>query len=371
MLVPLLTLAGALVASAGRQPAAETPFSCGTILPLPADREDIARRVRVMDDSNPFARAQLQEIEIPVWFHIITAEGQGQVAQDVLDAQLKRLNDAFRPGGFSFYLAGVRPRENPAWWSMTLGSPEEAAAKKELHVSGMLNVYVARPRGMYGWATWPWLADANPIMDGVVLHYGALPGGSRAPYNLGCTLVHETAHWLGVLHTFSSGCDGAGDEVDDTPSQTGPTSGCPTDPPDTCPLPGLDAFHNYMDYSYDECRTEFTPGQMARARTMVITYRRPLLAKADFKRLNLAALLDSDAAASQGRPQTPEPISLTAAVFEATEYAKTMSPASGAPVSAMLRGAEFIVEFKPAKDQAEPLIVKVGANGVVTPRQNR
>jgi len=30
---------------------------------------------------------------------------------------------------------------------------------------------------------------------------------------------------------------------------------------------------NYMDYSYDSCMTEFTPGQIARLTSQVATYR--------------------------------------------------------------------------------------------------
>jgi hypothetical protein len=51
-----------------------------------------------------------------------------------------------------------------------------------------------------------------------------------------------------------------------------PTSGCP-EGRDSCPSPGLDPIHNYMDYSFDSCYTEFTPGQDKRADEMWAAYR--------------------------------------------------------------------------------------------------
>ena len=62
------------------------------------------------------------------------------------------------------------------------------------------------------------------------------------------------------------GCNGQGDFVDDTPAMSEPTSGCPAGK-DTCPEPGLDPIHNYMDYSFDTCYKEFTAGQAAACRT--------------------------------------------------------------------------------------------------------
>jgi len=60
--------------------------------------------------------------------------------------------------------------------------------------------------------------------------------------------------------------------VDDTPAQASPTSGCP-EGRDSCPAAGLDPIHNYMDYSYDSCYTEFTAGQVQRARDAWLLYR--------------------------------------------------------------------------------------------------
>ena len=91
-------------------------------------------------------------------------------------------------------------------------------------------------------------------------------------YDQGETATHEAGHWLNLAHTFDGGCNHWGDHVDDTPPMLVPTSGCPGGK-DTCREPGLDPIHNYMDYSYDSCYTEFTRGQTLRAQDAWLRYR--------------------------------------------------------------------------------------------------
>jgi hypothetical protein len=224
------------------------------------------------------AAIQRVSATIPVYVHVMVAEdGSGDVTDQQVTEQIAVLNAAYAGAksrdaartGFSFALAGVERHVNDAWHRDRSSTTYRKATRRG--GPDALNMWLVDFR-LLGIATFPWDYEKNPEVDGVRVHYASLPGGDIANYNLGETATHEVGHWLGLYHTFQGGCTELNDEVADTPAQAGPTSGCP-EGADTCELPGLDPIHNFMDYSYDSCYTEFTPGQATRAQGYWAAYR--------------------------------------------------------------------------------------------------
>jgi Pregnancy-associated plasma protein-A len=211
---------------------------------------------------------------IPVYVHVVhEVDGTGFVSAGDVDAQIAVLNLTFSgfyggaDTGFRFTLTGLDYTANDAWYAQETFEAE-IAMKSALKEGGPsdLNIYTTSGGGFLGWAYYPQITASRQfgVLDGVVVHYGSLPNGSIPNYNLGHTATHEVGHYLGLAHTFEKGCLGHGDYVDDTPFMSVPTSGCPIGK-DTCARgTGVDPIHNYMDYSYDACYTEFTQGQTER-----------------------------------------------------------------------------------------------------------
>ncbi|KAF8336860.1 metalloprotease [Cantharellus anzutake] len=207
----------------------------------------------------------------------------GHVTAATIKAQIHRLNLDYAASGYSFRLAGPVNHVTKKEW-FDLGDISEARAiamKNALRVGGIhdLNVYSVRSvtgdgESLLGVAAWPWDYSFDPQLDGIVVILDSLPGSKafNGAYSLGRTLVHETGHWLGLLHTFQGGCTGVGDLVNDTPPERTATFGCPTGK-DTCLGGGPDPIHNFMDYSDDSCTTQFTAGQIQRARMITHIFR--------------------------------------------------------------------------------------------------
>lgn len=200
---------------------------------------------------------------------------QGYVSTSQMQDQINVLNQAYAGTGISFNFRYYRYVKNTSWFNMTHGSSAESAAKNALHYGGsnFLNIYTANPSGgILGWATFPWNYSSASSMDGVVLLYTTLPGGSGAPFNEGDTGTHEVGHWLGLYHTFQGGCSGSNDYVSDTPAHQ-VNYGCPGTSTNTCSGGGNDPVRNYMNYVNDSCMWEFTNGQISRMNSMISSYR--------------------------------------------------------------------------------------------------
>ncbi len=229
--------------------------------------------------------SSVTSVSVPTVVHVIMADetrAGGNLPDSMIAEQMQVLNEAFAGGtggaatAFQFELKSTTRTVNPAWYTVTPGSPEEKAMKAELRVGGKetLNMYVANiGDGLLGWAYFP-SKRLNPL-DGVVLLNESLPGGTVGNYNQGDTATHEVGHWLHLHHTFQGGCHGKGDYVDDTAAEDSPAFQCPTGR-DTCvKKAGVDPIHNFMDYTYDACMYEFTPDQAQRMADAWTAYRAP------------------------------------------------------------------------------------------------
>jgi hypothetical protein len=283
-----LTPAVAL-AAAGAPPSWDAAFACGPDGGGIAARGGIADRNGVIREKDTgqvvgempkkavgAAPASLS-VEVPIWFHVITDGSLGNLTDRQLRSQVSVMNGAFSGTGFSYTLAGTTRTDNATWYASRSGGAEHAM-KQALKVSGdnVMNVYTTSGGAYLGWAYLPEITDtAQAYLDGIVIDWRTVPGASdeyEGLYDEGDTLVHEAGHWLNLEHTFYGQCNKSGDYVDDTPPQKNPSFGCPIGK-DTCPAPGLDPIHNYMDYSDDPCLTEFTAGQSQRMRDAWLLWR--------------------------------------------------------------------------------------------------
>ena len=262
--------------------AAAPPERCGT--KQPGD-EEIAQ----IEQAIAKAKKGKASAIVDVWVHVIN-QGAGFANGDLSDTmireQIRVMNDSFngRTGGvntgFGFNLAGITRTTNATWFTQLVTDLSvELEAKTALRRGdgGTLNIYTVDGGPYLGFAYFPSILT-NPdyaILDGVVLDWRSLPGGTFAIYSEGDTATHEIGHWLGLYHTFDGRCSRNNDYVADTPAEFSPAFNCPVGR-DTCTgasHPGLDPITNFMDYSQDSCMFEFTAGQTARMQAAWTAFR--------------------------------------------------------------------------------------------------
>ena len=248
-------------------------------------------------------------VTIPVRFNVVykdVGQGGGYLSDERIEAQIDVLNEAYAGTGFAFQLEEIDRVAQPEWFNLVSangatpryyrGSGKEVKMKQHFYGDSTpetLNIYSASlAQFLLGWAYLPSDFDPaatanNPLpryFDGVVVDYRSLPAvdddsGDSTVYSVygeGDTATHEVGHWLQLYHTFEGGCTEPGDYVDDTAAEASPAFECPIGR-DTCTSPdvdaGVDPIHNFMDYTYDECMYEFTPGQATRMQAAWTSYR--------------------------------------------------------------------------------------------------
>ncbi|WP_315824656.1 M43 family zinc metalloprotease [Paraflavitalea speifideaquila] len=144
--------------------------------------------------------------------------------------------------------------------------------------------------GTLGIATFP--NTGLPENQGIVLTlsgFGNNPAYVHPSFNKGRTAVHEAGHFFYARHIWGDGggCQsdfpavaGLAGFVDDTPTQSGATSGCPSGVVAAgcgSPNPPGKMYQNYMDYTDDACYCLFTLNQVARMEAALTLFRSNLL----------------------------------------------------------------------------------------------
>jgi hypothetical protein len=240
----------------------------------------------VTDVARQPGRGRGFRVTVPTYVHVVhDADGTGNVSNRAISDQIQVLNmtyGGFEGGvrtGFSFDLAGITRTANTTWYLAGPSTSGERAMKQALRQGGndALNLYLTTAGVYLGWAYYPNQTEhkGSAYLDGIVVDWESMLGTSTryaGAYDQGETATHEAGHWLNLAHTFEGGCNNWGDHVDDTPPMLVPTNRCPAGK-DTCSEPGLDPIHNYMDYSYDTCYTEFTQGQALRMQDAWLRFR--------------------------------------------------------------------------------------------------
>ena len=172
-----------------------TPRGCATQDLDPLRQAQVEQEVA--DFMAAHGNAAVEQARAPIAVHVHRIHDSngsgGAVTSSQISSQISVLNSSYAAAGWSFTLASVDDSNNSSWYTATDGTTAEKQMKTALRIGGAadLNLYTNNMGGgLLGWATFPSSYAGNPKMDGVVVLYSSLPGGSAAPYNLGDTATH-------------------------------------------------------------------------------------------------------------------------------------------------------------------------------------
>lgn len=242
------------------------------------------------------SNGQLPVISIPVVVHIVYNTADQNISEAQIRSQIEAMNKEFRlrHADTSKIPAAFRPLAADTYIEFSLASvnPKGYATngivrkKTDRYMFGMddkikfassggddawdsdkyLNIWVGNlVTGVIGYSS---VFGGPKDRDGVVVLYSAFgtTGKLSGPYTKGRTMIHELGHWMGLRHIWGDITCGS-DDIDDTPTQTAATRGCPSGIVQSCnKTAGGAMYNNYMDLTNDECMNMFTIGQMQKMR---------------------------------------------------------------------------------------------------------
>ena len=232
----------------------------------------------------------------------------GYVPKSQLDAQIAQLNRAFSgaearssgykgatDAGITFQLANVKYVQHDEHFQYCSLYNYQSVIKKAygLNPAQYLNIYICNVGANLGLSWLPYQpykspgsgsnkptvpTEDNPIL-GCMVHHELIAGNNYrgGVWAQGDMATHEVGHHYGLTHPYEDSCLStmASDMVSDTPrGMTNHVGWCKQiKKKDTCPGGGADDISNYMYATDDACRNHFTPGQVARMRTMISKYK--------------------------------------------------------------------------------------------------
>ncbi|WP_182413419.1 M43 family zinc metalloprotease [Adhaeribacter radiodurans] len=275
------------------------------------------KRAQKYRQQKKLARLQQPVTVVPVVFHVVYHTSQENISTEQILSQLEILNEDYRrlnadssqtlpqfkgvaaDSRIQFCLATRDPKGNPTTgvtrkFTSTTEFDQDDAVKFSVYggqnawdSERYLNIWVCNLQSKtLGYAQYPGsLAET----DGVVLDYTTIGRAPANPFasrfNLGRTGTHEIAHWLGLQHIWGTNDTGScndSDDINDTPNQDKPSTGCPTGKVESCSngSAGGNMYQNFLDYTDDACMNLFTQDQAEYMQSILSTVRQNILTTA-------------------------------------------------------------------------------------------